>query len=282
MWSFNEGIDWKIVDYNFTPSTDFRGIQLINDSTAVAISSGFPARIVQLKSNGKKKELWHSNDSAWFIDGLIWTDKNTLLAPGDPINGVFKFLESKDRGNTWRIIDDSKCPKSEKDEAIFAASNSSLIKTEKGLLILASGGSKAGIYIGSIETGKWDFYLSPIVQGLPSAGIFGLNIYSKNQLLASGGNYTQPDSTFKTFSYFDLKKLKWLKVENVGGYRSAVSSINENIITTGSNGIDIWLSSHQKWKNVSSIGHNVIHPISNTNSWLLAGNKGQISIITLK
>ncbi len=282
LWSPDQGSTWKKVEYDIKPAADFRGVKLISDSSAIAISSGSPARIFYLTVHNLAKERWISTDTAWFLDGIVQGSGKQLIIPADPINGFFKLLVSNDLGETWQVTPEQNLPNAQKGEAIFAASNTSLIHLGKDEFALASGGSRSGIYIGSFVKGAWTFYSSPIVQGDPGAGIFGLSLVENKSIMAVGGNYSNPDSTKNTLGYFDLKTRKWSAPESLGGYRSGVSFNKGNKIAAGSNGTEIWLSKQKQWQNLGLVGYNAIQALKSQNGWILVGNKGAISFVFLK
>src|SRR5271170_7141596 len=115
---------------------DFRGIQAFDANTAIVMSSGHgdQSRLYKttdgcqtwklLFTNPDKEGFW---DAIQFIDATRFPiDKDFGMLLGDPVDGHFVIFLTFDRGDHWeRQI--KQAPEALPGEAIFAASNSSLM-----------------------------------------------------------------------------------------------------------------------------------------------------------
>src|SRR6202041_758375 len=115
---------------------DFRGIQAFDENTAIVMSSG-KGDLSRLYKTTDGCQTWHllftNPDKEGFWDAIQFIDANRFpmdkdfgMLLGDPVDGHFVIFLTFDRGEHWeRQI--KQAPEAQPGEAIFAASNSSLI-----------------------------------------------------------------------------------------------------------------------------------------------------------
>lgn len=231
--------------------SDFRDIEAFDDKHAIMMSSGTPALILKTTDGGINwKEVFRQNDSAYFLDAMdFWDEKRGMLV-GDPINGHFVLLETKDGGETWRELDSTETPKALDGEAVFAASGTSLRCWGKREYGFVTGGSTSRFILKKRPRSKFYSTLIPIIQGKSSQGAFS---FAKARMLwlYVGGDYlSDTQSVYLNFYYtdriYDSSFYPMSQRENMDGYKSCVEVISDKaqygnpcIISTGSSGTQI-------------------------------------------
>jgi photosystem II stability/assembly factor-like uncharacterized protein len=257
---------------------DFRGVQAIDDVTAIMLSSGKGAtsRLYQttdgcliwqlLASNKEKEGFW----DAFVLDsGVIPAKRSTGLMIGDPINGRFPLWTINIRGAVGSVEPIRNAPRARKTEAAFAASNSCLF-VDQGLYIV-TGGEKGDRIIRSLSHGadeiSWTTYPSspiPIGNHTSSSGVFSLAFLEipnkpphewERRLtrtgIAVGGDYTKPNESIGTAAWTADGGLRWTaSTKPPHGYRSSVAWSDElkAWIAVGTNGSDISRDDGKTWE----------------------------------
>ena len=256
---------------------DFRGVQSIGESNAIVMSSG----------KGQLSRLYETNDGcinwkllvtntdkdgfwdAFVLDsGVIPSQTSFGVVLGDPVNGRFRLWQTNIRGSSGSIRKIASQPKALKNEAAFAASNSSIF-FDQGLFI-ATGGEGGARVIRSISHGadeiSWTTYSSspvPIGDHTASSGIFSLafaQIPNKSphewarRLLklgvAVGGDYTKPNENSRTAAWTADGGKSWAAADKPPhGYRSSVAWSDElkAWVAAGTNGSDISRDDGKTW-----------------------------------
>lgn len=262
--------------------SDFRDIEAFDENRAIIMSSGTPALILKTTDGGNTwKEVFRQNDSAYFLDAMdFWDEKRGMLV-GDPIKGHFVLLQTNDGGETWQELDTSKTPKAMEGEAVFASSGTSLRCVGVNDFSFVTGGSYARWVSCNIEFNNCISYLTDIIHGKSSQGIFSLTNSFVPYFV--GGDYLC-DSCIN----INAGKTIWLKTKHQEiivsiflngkqvGYRSCVESIsNEAIIACGTKGVDV-KHVNSDWISVSSIAFHVVRKAKNGKAVFLAGPNGKI------
>jgi photosystem II stability/assembly factor-like uncharacterized protein len=177
-------------------SFDFRGVAAIDARTAyVVVASPDTGRIYKTTDGGRSWVLQYDDERRGvFLDGIgCWTLQRCVVA-GDPIGGRFLVLVTSDGGIHWTPLPDRAAPTALPGEATFAASNSSLVARGDGRAWLATGGGSAARVWRSSDYGQtWTVATTPVVAGLPSAGIFSLAFCDARHGVAVGGDYRRPE-----------------------------------------------------------------------------------------
>ncbi len=182
--------------------SDFRDIEAFDDKRAVMMSSGTPAYILKTIDGGLTwKEVYKNTDSAYYLDAMDFWDEQRGILVGDPINGHFVLLETKDGGETWQELDTTKTPRAIEGEAVFAASGTSLRCWGKNEFGFVTGGMYSAIYkFKNSELKGWRQLA--IDQGNASSGAFSFSKYAGYLLV--GGDFLDSTIRFKTYSLSSL------------------------------------------------------------------------------
>ncbi len=275
---------------------DFRGIQAFDAQTAIVMSSGKGdlSRLYKTTDACKTWKLIFTNpDPEGFWDGISINapSQDALGKPlhhshawgyllGDPVNGVFALFSTNNGGDTWsRVIASTRGPKGEgckidtfaakQDEAVFAASNGSMLSLEGSYLLFVTGGSVARL--GNTDIFSLDGALChqsahlsalPIAHGNSSSGAFAIAAYPRlptdsnfpEKVVIVGGDYKLPDATVHN-AVFGTRVGTFMQILRESqtpphGYRSAVAydSTTKTWITVGPNGTDISTDDGRNWR----------------------------------
>ena len=217
---------------------DFRGIQAFDENTAIVMSSGpgDQSRLYKTTDGCQTWKLILTNlDKDGFWDALRFDERKPELATadyrsrmhgalvGDPVDGNFVIFETTNGGDTWWRWPNSKKAKPAKalpKEAIFAASNSSLILPgfNERFAFVTGGASGSRVFLAQhadvFDNGGWSYFGS-IQLAFPSsesAGAFSIAArYSKGPLepdvmLLSEVTIRTPTLPWQTVSSF-----RWAK-----------------------------------------------------------------------
>jgi photosystem II stability/assembly factor-like uncharacterized protein len=274
--TINDGKDWQRCA---TPPNaehlDFRGIQALDASTAIVMSSGKGplSRLYKTTDACKTWTLLFTNpDPDGFWDAIQFSDRSSAYILGDPVNGSMTVLYSHDGGANWtRNRMDGLAVSSGTDA--FAASNSGLMIDEP-LFVTAfvAGGSQPLFFWRPVElaikpyTWKSSLYWSkidiPLAKG-ETAGAFSIAHAQDFDILGSrraelftrmvivGGDFQKPEQSSGTAAFTIDAGQTWLAAHTPPhGYRSAVAydSKTKTWITVGPNGTDISTDDGRNWR----------------------------------
>jgi photosystem II stability/assembly factor-like uncharacterized protein len=247
---------------------DFRGVQALDQNTALVMSSGpgDQSRLYKTTDGCQTWKLVFANpDAKGFFDSLRRVTAKQLYLLGDPVDGKFSVFYSPDAGNTWYIADDPGLD-ADKDAGAFAASNTSLIAAGPFLYFGTGGAQSPHLYttFSTCDAAKsscpvaWTKTDLPLATGSAAAGIFSLA--SRNRasmsgkititLVAVGGTYDHPDDAQKTAATSTDNGHTWTPAQTPPhGYRSAVAfdSNAQTWITVGPNGTDLSTDDGRTW-----------------------------------
>lgn len=273
------GETWESGVVEGLDSVDFRSIHAFDENTAVVASAGQPAVIYRTEDGGKNWEKVHQEGSEAFFDGISFLDKKRGFIIGDPVDGNWMILETSDGGKSWKSLEH--LPPAEVGEAAFAASASSLVAFELGL-IFGTGGLVSNLYFFDFKNGNWEKVNTPIIQGEASQGIFAL-AKTKTSLLAVGGDYTKLDDQYKNAFRFSNQSYE-LPVIPPLGYRSGIAYLEKEnlIIAVGPSGSDYSGDEGKSWKNFSTMGYHSAKISCLDETVWASGSNGRVAILFLR
>jgi photosystem II stability/assembly factor-like uncharacterized protein len=273
------GTTWKWMKPKGYEKFDFRDIEAFDDQNAVIVGIASPAYILKTIDGG---ETWTENyknvDSAIFLDGVSFWDKNRGIIFGDPINDKMQLLKTIDAGKSWQDISTNLKTNLAKGEASFAASGTTVKTLPGGKTWVATGGTVSNIYFSPDYGQSWQVFKCPILQGEGSTGPFSIDFLNDKTGIVVGGNYVKDkENTNNVLLTTDGGKT-WQKPNTpVLGFRSAVAYINaKTLIATGTSGTDISTDGGQNWKHISDKSFNAVQKAKKGKQVILAGEKGTI------
>ncbi|PZR19609.1 MAG: oxidoreductase [Flavobacterium psychrophilum] len=221
------------------------------------INAGTPALLYKISKDGKQVKLVYTETGEKvFYDSMQFRNDREGIAVGDPVNGCFSLIETKNGGDTWIKKQCNVSPKAAEGEGAFAASNTNLILKDNKTWIV-SGGKKSRVFF-SDKQNEWQTYDTPIAQGSEMTGIFSADFYDEQLGFAVGGDYDKLDkNSGNKISTEDGGKTWKLVGEGKGfGYASCVQYVPESkgneLITVGPSGIFYSYDRGETWKKINT------------------------------
>jgi photosystem II stability/assembly factor-like uncharacterized protein len=272
------GFQWEWTTVPGYDTCDWRSLVAFSDQRALILNAGEPAHILLTVDGGKLwKEVYTNTTKGIFFDGMAFKNAAEGIAIGDPIDGRFTIIRTKDSGKTWQADPISKLPEAKEGEAIFAASNTSLRILPDGQACFVTGGKHSRFFKGwdKWKATNWDF-----TQGESSQGAFSVAFSDQLNGVAVGGDYTK--DTVTTNNCFITKDggRNWqAAITPPNGYRSCVQHISgKTFVATGTSGTDVSEDGGLNWYRVSKEGFHVT-AFQRTVVWLAGSKKlGMFSI----
>lgn len=276
--------------------SDFRDIEAFNAREAVMMSSGTPALILRTTDGGQHwDEVYRQDDSAYFLDAMDFWNNRAGIVIGDPINGRFVVLRTRDGGRTWAIADSAHSPEAKSGEAIFAASGTSIRCLPGRQAGFVTGGSVSRFVLLNHKNMVVHSNELPIIHGKNSQGTFSFAYHPKSKLLLfAGGDYLNDTASGVTnFYYQHLKRGTHdvLFTENLPGYTSCIEVLSDQhpiygdpqFIATGTSGtykgnrICTYMDTRYTTCRMMREGFHVVKKAKQGTAVFMAGSKGRIA-----
>lgn len=272
--STDDGAHWNWITVKGYDTCDWRSLVAFDDKRALLLNAGEPAHLLLTTDGGESwKEVYNNYTKGVFFDGMAFRNEKEGIAIGDPIDGRFMVIRTKDGGNTWQEDPYDARPVAHTGEAIFAASGTSLRITHNGEACFITGGNISRFISGwdKWKPVAWDF-----IQGSQGAGAFSVAFADKKHGIAVGGDYTNDTLTTRNCLITRDGGRSWQPVKTPPkGYRSCVQYIDNNtLVATGTSGTDISTDGGLNWYQLSKEGYHVAG-IAKKGSfvWLAGGKK---------
>ncbi|PWS29543.1 oxidoreductase [Pedobacter yonginense] len=279
------GLNWQWIKPKGYEKLDFRDIQAFDNQQAIIVNAGSPAYILKTVDGGETwTESYKNLDSAIFLDGMSFWDKNKGIIFGDPIQNKMQLLKTTDAGKTWTDISSKLKISLANGEAGFAASGTTIKTSAGGKVWIATGGMVSNIYYSADYGESWQAFKCPILQGENSTGPFSMDFYTDKIGVVVGGNYVKDKENSNNILLTNDGGKTWRKPQSpVYGYRSGVTYINsKTLIATGTSGTDVSTDGGNTWKHISDQSFNAVQKASKGNLVILAGEKGAIYQLKIK
>jgi len=274
----NGGKDWNWQQVKGFEKADFRDIEAFSDKNAVIMSSGTPALVLKTTDGGATwQEKYKNTDTAYFFDAMDFADAKHGFILGDPINGKFLLMETKDGGETWSAFKDT--PAALPGEAAFAASGTCL-RAIGNRLYISSGGTSARLIT---YENSWDYAALPITHGQASTGSFSVAM-GKNNGLIVGGDYAHDKKNDSLTAIYEIHPgLHFTPAsKQPTGFQSSVEFLNgDTFLATGTPGSNITTDGGKTWKQIETTSYNVCRKARQGKLVLLAGDGGKIGILKM-
>lgn len=189
---------------------EFRSIWAWDARTACIAIAGTPAEVYRTDDGGQQwTKVYQHRSEAAFFDGMVFDTSGRGWILSDPVDGVWRIIESKDKGQTWQEWPVDQLPKAESGEAAFAASNGAMVADDAGHLVLVTGGAvadgRASMLKASIESRSW---IRRKLEAPSSAtsGLFAIGLGPKDEVVLVGGDY-RPEETNRGIAL--VSKMRW-------------------------------------------------------------------------
>lgn len=258
---------------------DFRGVAALDAKTAVLMSAGDgPAGLARIYRTADAGQTWtlvfETREKGSFLDAVAFRDARRGFVLGDPIDGQWYLLETKDGGKSWQR---KPGPSADPGEAAFAASNSALFLGPGRELWIVTGGLAKGRVAHSRSDGfQWDSLDSPIV-GSPSAGVFGGLALGKDRAIVVGGDYKDELRAGVSLAIFEQFDIWTPPNEGTPRLLEGVGRLDaKTLIAVGPRGTALSTDDGQSWKQVDE---QAFHAIAcGRGTCVAAGGKGRVAV----
>ena len=280
--SVDEGKTWKRLHVTGGDALDFRGIVAFNEKIVYVMSSGEgeKSRIYKTTDGGETWNLQYTDKhKEFFLDAMACFSETRCYSLSDPIDGKFLLLNTTD-GEHWNPLPSDNMPPALPNEGAFAASNTCLALSEDqdNEIFFGTGGPAARVFRTKDRGHTWTVLETPIAHGNASSGIFSLRLGENNRVIALGGDYKQPNRSYRNAAYsLDGGKTWQLAAQQPVGYRSAMAHIDDGRwVAVGPNGEDFSNDSGVHWKHTDSLNLNAVALLDVFTGWAV-GPSGTIA-----
>lgn len=287
--SQDDGKTWQDKSIHSKIKTDFRDIEVFDKNTAIVMGAGTGEQSVLYKTHDGGTSwqlLYQSQHPQDFFNSIAFWDNTTGLLMADPIDGYFVIKKTIDGGKTWRRITQDKLPDMKANEVGFAASGNTIIVGENGKAWFTTGGLSASLYFSHDYGETWQRTAVPIYHESKTAGGYALALNAQQRLFVIGGDYLQRSANYTNMAKWHQGEIQPVTSSN-NGLRTAMSCQKNTCISLGKTGVDISNDHGNTWKVLTVNSDPFANPLgfftlaSNNQSFLAAGYKGKVAVITL-
>lgn len=279
------GKTWTVGQVPGAERLDFRDVEAFDADTAylLSIGDGESSRIYKTIDGGKTWKLQHQNKNPKvFLDAFAFWDRDNGIAMGDPVDGYFYMLQTRDGGKNWWPVGNDKMFPAIAGEAAFAASGTCLVAQGKSGLWMVTGGKTSRVHVSANRGASWMAVDAPIVSGESASGIFSIAMYDSRRGIIVGGHYQRPGESLDNVAFTRDGGSTWKKASGLGGYRSGVAYIDrQTVIAVGTNGSDISRDGGKTWTGIDKENYNSVQARGRSAIWAV-GPDGRLARYRMK
>jgi photosystem II stability/assembly factor-like uncharacterized protein len=206
------GASWNSAQVPGAEALDIRDVEAFSASEAYLLSAGPGelSRIYKTTDGGRNWTLQFTNpDAKGFFDCMAFWDSKHGVALGDPVEGRFVLITTKDGGKNWKRLASQPMPPAIAGEGAFAASGTCIAVQRKNNIWFATGGSVARVFRSADRGKSWSVAETPIVHGNESSGIFSIAFRDVLHGVIAGGDYKQPAQEGPNLAFTDDGGRTW-------------------------------------------------------------------------
>jgi photosystem II stability/assembly factor-like uncharacterized protein len=244
------GKTWTVNHVPGGEDLDFRGVNALPDEVFLLAAGAGDKSCIYRQRKGHDWELQFTNhESKGFFDCMAFSDVKHGFVVGDPVNGKFQILRTRDGGRNWQYIDPQKLPPALDGEGAFAASNS-CIATMGANVWFATGGPAARVFHSADGGETWTVADTPITHGSPSQGSFSITFRDSLHGAIAGGDYAHIDQTGAHLATTDDGGKTWkLASAQPQKFFSAISYVDRaSVIVVGASSSAFAENDFRTWK----------------------------------
>jgi photosystem II stability/assembly factor-like uncharacterized protein len=257
------GATWQAAVMPGAADLDFRDMEALDERTIYLLASGEgpQSRIYKSTDAGRRWMLLTTNlDPKGFWDAIGFWDSAHGMILGDPLNGRFTVMTTRDGGATWQR---QKGPPANNGEGAFAASGTCLFTRGTREAWFGTGGRGGARVFHTTDGGEtWSVAKTPLRNDSDGAGIFSIAFSDAQHGVAAGGDYTKPAENTANVAVTEDGGKTWIapSQNRPGGYRSAVTWLADRKIwiATGTSGSDVSLDGGRSWMPFDTSPYNAI------------------------
>ncbi len=283
-----DGENWENVSVSAknpeAASLDFRDIQAIDKTTAIAMSAG-PGKastIYKTTDGGAHWELMIVNgEASGFWDAIDFWDAQNGVIFGDPINGQFQVLITSDGGKSWKNASQNLSQLSAlPNEGAFAASGTCVSVSGTQDVWFATGGAEKTRVFHSPDRGQtWTFAETSVVAGAPPKGLFSVAFSDTKLGFAVGGDYQKAKGEGLNAVVSQDGGLTWQASPALpSGFLSVVIAVpgqSNTFVVGGLAGSGVTRDGGKSWEVLGEVPLNAIGFADNLHGWAV-GPKGLV------
>jgi len=257
------GATWNRGNIPGAEALDFRGIKLFRSEVFLLTSGpGDKSRIYHLHI-GKQWTLQFTNsDPKGFFDCMAFFDPLHGIVVGDPVNGKFQILRTRDGGKTWQYVEPQKIPPAIDGEGAFAASNGCIAVNGANDVWFVTGGTVARVFHSTDAGDTWSVSDTAITHGADSQGVFSIAFRDSLHGVIAGGDYKNPEQSGPNLATTDDGGKRWKLAETPQQkFLSAVAYVGgttPGIIVVGSSASGFSKDELRTWSWSVSDGFNAV------------------------
>jgi photosystem II stability/assembly factor-like uncharacterized protein len=276
--STDRGVTWRLNAPPEGKALDFRGMAALGPRTVILMSAGDgpagQAKLFRTADAGKSWTLaFETRLPGSFLDAVSFRDARNGFVLGDPIDGRWFLLRTRDGGRTWKRLAG---PPVQEGEAAFAASNSALFLGPGREVWIVSGGLAKGRVHRSADDGKhWTVSDTPLVAS-QTAGLFGGLALGRGRALVVGGDYKDELAPGPSIAIGDGA---WILPAHKGAPRllEGVARLDaRTLIAVGPRGTSVSADAGRSWR---QIDQEAFHAIAcRAGTCVAAGGKGRVGV----
>jgi photosystem II stability/assembly factor-like uncharacterized protein len=274
------GLNWTAGIVPGASALDFRDVEGVDARTAYLLATA--GRIYKTTDGGSHWILQYDNTSPGvFLDAFAFWDAQHGVALGDPMNGRFLLITTRDGGKSWSQVASANIPPSIEGEAAFAASGTCLAVAGRQNAWFGTGGRTARVFRSTDHGSTWNVSSTPITSGTDSTGIFSIAFRDEKQGMVVGGDYKKQHEASANAARTTDGGVTWNLIgDPPGGYRSVVAFVpgTAKLIAVGEAGSDFSTDNGASWKSLGKDGYHSISFARSGSGWVV-GADGRIAKI---
>ncbi len=256
------GKTWTVNRVPGATDLDFRGVKAFRDEAfLLAAGPGDKSRIYHQRNGNSWGLQFTSHEPKGFFDCIAFSDPKHGFVVGDPVNGKFQILRTRDGGETWQYLDPRRLPPALDREGAFAASNS-CVTTYAQNVWFATGGPAARVFHSADDGETWAVAGTSIIHGTASEGIFSIGFHDAFHGVIAGGDYQHPEQSGSNLAITDDGGKTWKSTAiHPQKFFSAVSishDIPRGILVVGSASSGFSEDGLNKWRWFTADGFNAL------------------------
>lgn len=263
-----DGKTWETIALPGREEVEIRDVHAWDADHAIIMIAGQPAEFWETENGGQQwqRVFVDPREKSFYDDLLIDSQSGWGIAFGDVVHQAIPLVVRQPAG-TWQIAEDLADLSGHPQLHGYAASGTSMVRTDQGRILLGTGGASAEHAPATVLVSepnnwrRWQAVECPLPAS-ESAGIFSLALHG-DQVVAVGGDYLKPKVREGTAAYSQDGGLTWVAADSLpAGYRSGVAVLarpaGNVFVAVGTSGTDVSTDGGKNWQSINQLNLNAI------------------------